>query len=193
MKKSNAAAVAAIAVASIAGFATISMSDASSSEIGGTGLSFAASPAPRGEPETTSVPDEVIKAVSDHGISMTQVATTAEQVSELEVPTSAKSADEVAHSNLGFPSDLVADTATLATVTTANYGTQLEADPSKPSRIAPAIDKRLTWVLTYDSAPMPLLGKAAAESPNEGPSTVESQVLVLVDPSNGEFLYSIGY
>ncbi len=124
---------------------------------------------------------------------MTPVATTDEQVAELKVAISAKAADEVARSNLGFPADLVADTATLATVTTANYGTELEADPTKPSRIDPAIDKRLTWVLTYASAPMPLLGKAALERTDDGPSTIDSQVLVLVDPSSGDFLYSIGY
>lgn len=140
-------------------------------------------------PRVAPVPSSVVRDVSVYDIEIAPVADSETKVAALAPAVSAEEATDVVRANLGLDEKAIAGNASLAQVTTGQYGTELEKDPAKPSRIDPAIQKQLTWVITFSKAQMPILGKEGYE----GPTVSEGPLLALVDPKSGEMLYAIGY
>lgn len=105
-------------------------------------------------------------------------------------------AAEIVRANLGLGASGEAVSASLQTVTTHEYGRQLESDRSKPSRIAPALDGVEVWVIAFRDVPLPVLGKTgdATTARRAGELTRVAQDLVaFVDPESGALLYAVSY
>lgn len=77
----------------------------------------------------------------------------------------------------------------LARVTVSQSGTELQPDPTKPSRLKLDIDDRLCWLIVFDDAEVPILGPDPGAGVEPGsPGTYKATMFVLVDAVTGEFL-----
>jgi len=145
---------------------------------------------PRSYPRLSAVPGDVLRDVAGFDIQIDPIATSTAQLDAAGgSAVTPNKATDVVRARLGLGEEAQADSITLATVTTGQYGKELEPDPTKPSRIDPAIKGREAWVVTFSSATMPLLGKQGYKRP----TTATGPLLALVDHKTGEFLYAIAY
>lgn len=84
-------------------------------------------------------------------------------------------------------------TATLATVTTYDYGKELEPDPTKPSRIDPAIDHQLVWVITLSDIPEFFVSGSIRDTATTVPEEHLVTSVTLVSSVKPEFLYGLSF
>lgn len=169
-------------IVSLAGFlllsggATLAYASTSTASTSGS-LSYAAQ---------GSVPYRIMDQLDGFDITVEPVSATA--LTTLPAVSLEKATDAV-RADLGFVNDGVPVSATLALVTTGQYGEELEPDPTKPSRIRPALDRRPVWVLTFKDVPVPVIRKYA-----EGESTTASSDFVaFVDVTTGAVSYALGF
>lgn len=83
----------------------------------------------------------------------------------------------------------------LGSITVNDYGTMLDGDPGKPSKLNLHIKDRQAWIVVFDGFTMPMFGPvtdpeaqptslATSAEPESGKSTM----YVLIDAKTGEFL-----
>jgi len=83
--------------------------------------------------------------------------------------------------------------ASLATVTTREFGAEREPDPSKPSRIEAEIDHHPTWVVTFRSVPERVVSGSFAGGPQPNPADHLGTVVVFISPMTGSFIYGLAF
>lgn len=142
-------------------------------------------PARAAYPVESAVPADVLRGVRPDDIEITEVSRADRDGSVI----SLERAADVARGGMGLGGDGEARTATLAKVTLGQYGRELEPDPTKPSRIDPIIEDQLAWVVTFDDAPIPVLGPIGAELP----AYTRQPLVVFIDAATGEFLAGLAY
>jgi hypothetical protein len=79
----------------------------------------------------------------------------------------------------------------LVDATVSAYGTEQEADPSKPSKIELKIDHRRVWAVLFPKFEQKLGGAFnPTANPTASPLTQTTRLLVLIDPTTNAFLYA---
>lgn len=102
---------------------------------------------------------------------------------------SGSQATEIAAGSFFFTADKVPLATFLAKITIADYGTELETDPTKPSRIDPSVRDRTAWIVVYDKVQLPVFGPFHPEQPQSSrPDYYTATFFVAVDASSGGFL-----
>lgn len=168
--------VAAAVLASLAGYG-----------ISGVAAGREGAPSATAYPPQGSVPDDVVSDLKGFGVEFGDSRTPSSGATV----TTLEEAADLAKAEFGLAKDQTVRSASLATVTTNGYGAEQQADPNKPSNIAPAIDHQLVWVITFDSVPMPVFG-TGTEAEKETTMSLSS-LTVFIDPTKSEFLYALSY
>lgn len=106
-----------------------------------------------GAPQTSASQDygrasvSVLDQLSQAGVEYTVVAdTSGAQVGSQE-------AVDLAQSQTGLQASAGGASATLAYVTTHQYGNEAQPDPTKASALTPALNHELAWIVTFTSVP----------------------------------------
>jgi hypothetical protein len=142
-------------------------------------------------PEYGPIPDQVLQGLVRQQV---EVADNTARTANAAAAVSLEDGVDVARAELDLgdvPTDLT--TATLATVTTHDYGVELEPDPTKPSRIDPTIEDQLVWVITFsDVSERPISGAPVSPITDAEEDTIVTWV-VLVDSDDPEFLLGLAF
>lgn len=137
-------------------------------------------------PEYGPIPDDIVRDLRRREVEIQPASTT-------DVAVSLKEAVNVACGGPceGVMTDQV--TATLVTVTTYDYGRQLEHDPAKPSRIDPGIDHQLVWVITLSDIPEVLISGSPRDRHPPAPGEHLGTRVTFVSSDRSQFLYALSF
>lgn len=142
-------------------------------------------------PALGAVPADTMKGLQGLYVDVTGAATSA-AAPNTAVPLS--TAVDLARAAAGRQDTPVSQiTASLATVTTEQFGVELQPDPSKPSSIQPAIDHALTWVITFQQVPEHDISGRRGATPAFDPNAHLGTVVVFLSPVTGQVLYGLSF